>query len=54
MDTRGGGPMKPNRRLGTILGALGVAALSLNFFISLNHAFRYPDGLKVLEWPWSS
>lgn len=40
--------MKPNRRLGTILGALGVAALSLNFLVSLNHAVRYPDGLKVL------
>lgn len=40
--------MKPNRRLVTILGALGVGALSLNFLISLNHAVRYPDGLKVL------
>ena len=40
--------MTPNRRLGTILGALGVGTLSLNFLISHNHAVRYPDGLKVL------
>ena len=40
--------MSTKRRLGTAIGATGVAVLLVRLVVKVNDAVRYPDGLKVL------
>ena len=40
--------MGTKRRLGTALGAIGVAVLLVRLLVKFHEAMSYPDGLKVL------
>jgi len=40
--------MGTKRRLGTVLGVIGVAGLLVRLIVKFDEAMSYPDGLKVL------